>query len=52
MALSLSATPCEETVARWGVGLFSQVASDRMRCNGLKLCQEGSGWILGKIYSQ
>ena len=39
-------------MARRGVGLFSQVASDRMRSNGLSLCQEGSGCILGKIYSQ
>lgn len=32
------------------VGLFSHVTRDRIRDNGLKLCQGGSGWTLG--YSQ
>jgi len=31
-----------------GVGLFSQLASDRMRGNGLKLCRGDLDWILGK----
>ncbi|KAK4825828.1 LOW QUALITY PROTEIN: hypothetical protein QYF61_002951 [Mycteria americana] len=34
-----------------GVGLFSQVASDRTRGNGLKLCQRGLDWILGNFTS-
>lgn len=29
-------------------GSFSQGNSDRMRGNGLRLCQGGLGWILGK----
>jgi len=32
-----------------GVGLFSQVTSNRMRENGLKLHQEGLGWTLGNL---
>ncbi|KAK4825506.1 LOW QUALITY PROTEIN: hypothetical protein QYF61_000019 [Mycteria americana] len=34
-----------------GVGLFSQVTSDRKGGNGLKLCHGGLFWILGKISS-
>ncbi|PKU38670.1 hypothetical protein llap_11024 [Limosa lapponica baueri] len=34
-----------------GVGLFSQVTSNGTRGNGLKLCQGGLDWILGKISS-
>lgn len=38
-ALWLSTNSWKEVVVRWGVGLFSQVASDTTRGNG-KLCQE------------
>jgi len=34
-----------------GIGMFSPETSKRTRGNGLKLCQGGSGWILGKISS-
>ena len=35
-----------------GVGLFSLVTGDRMRGNGLKLCQVSLGWISGNISLQ
>ena len=35
---------------RWGQP-FSQVTNNKMRGNGLKLHQRGSGWVLEKIYS-
>ena len=34
-----------------GVGLFSQVTSNRMRGNGLKCIRGGLDWILGNISS-
>jgi len=35
-----------------GISVFSLVANDKMRGNGLKLCHRGLGWILGNISSQ
>ena len=32
-----------------GADLFCQVAGDRTRGNGLKLCRGGLHWIVGKI---
>ena len=34
---------------RWGLGCFSLLTSCRMRGDGLKLHQAGSGWMLGKL---
>lgn len=33
------------------VGLASYISNDRVRGNCLELHGEGSGWILGKVYS-
>jgi len=39
----------KENCSKVGVGLFSQVTSNRKGGNGLKLHRGGSDWILGNI---